>query len=44
MVGQVFEHEIRRTAQPEAATLDLDGVMVDRLHLTQAWRALGLSD
>lgn len=30
-------------AQPEAGTLSLDGVMVDRPHLTQALRTLGLT-
>jgi citrate lyase subunit beta/citryl-CoA lyase len=31
-------------AQPEAGTLSIDGVMLDRPHLTQARRTLGLAD
>ena len=31
-------------AQPDAGTLSLDGVMVDKPHLTQARRTLGLQD
>jgi citrate lyase subunit beta/citryl-CoA lyase len=29
-------------AQPDAGTLSIDGVMVDKPHLTQALRTLGL--
>jgi citrate lyase subunit beta/citryl-CoA lyase len=29
-------------AQPDAGTLSIDGVMVDKPHLTQARRTLGL--